>query len=190
MDKAFKSIMKGLEKPIKEYAQELDGGKHEMTEKDPQRMFYLMGAMAMGKLLCMLEEMKGEGEKKGQNTMSGMMDMMGKVGSMFPQMRQSGNMTHIGFEGNDGWQNPSGNYNRHPIMPMEDRRGVPGTGRRGNRNEIDDTYDHHEDDMEPEDRRRRSSRTGRFVRGENENDMNDRMENDTDNRQGNTSTRR
>lgn len=176
--------MKGLEEPIKEYSQEMDGGKHKLTDKDPERLFYLMGAMAMAKMLCMLEEMKEDGEKKGQSTMNGMADAFGKMmggGSGMGMHDMMGAIGPLVLPGMDHQYNYD-NYNRrgvpgtgtrnamHPYgddYDMENRRGVPGTGRRSTRSEYDE-MDRMEgnDEMDDMENRHRSRRTGRFVKNE------------------------
>lgn len=185
MNKTMKAIKHGLESPLKQYAQEMEQGK-QMTEKDAARLANLTMAMVFSKLLCMLEEMKEGGEKEGKGGMGGMLHAMGKQmggggqGGMQAMMNAIG-LPHIGFDTAShhmpGTMSPYGDH-----QGMGNRRGVPGSGR-GHRAEMDSNYGTY-DEMDgesgnygPEDRRGRSSRTGRYVHRAEMDGMNDNYDN-------------
>lgn len=171
MKDKLKSIEKMMEKELSQYAQEIDSGK-QMTEKDPERIAHLSMALTFSKLLCLIESLKNDADSGegmlGKLLGGGSSDKQTKVGG--------GNMF-----GGGGGMNPFGMAMRMIGFDRDEdhggdgpymRKGVPGSGRGGRSNMTYDTYDHYDNDDEdnyhyddnPQMARRRSTRTGRFIR--------------------------
>lgn len=156
MHDALKKICKGLEKEMEEYAQHMSDGRHQMHEKDIERLKNLGMAMASMKCLKMLEGMKDDGEQQKGHGIGQVMESMKKQGFgdmmnaiSIPKIpgfsdNMTGNYPHIESPGPDMRRRRTrseydmddyDNYDNYGEYDdgMEMRRGVPGTGRRRRR---------------------------------------------------------
>lgn len=141
MKDSLKTIQEMLKSEIKKYETEHKDGM-KMTDKDPERLAHLSMALTFSKMLCMLEEV----EEKGLSAI-----LKGKSGEDGGKKEDG-----IGFQkmpSNSGWNplemlhnipgfepmhhSPMGSYNSpqngYDMNDTEMRRGVPGSGRGGNR---------------------------------------------------------
>lgn len=171
MKDKLKGINKMLEKELTQYAQEMESGK-QMTDKDPERLSSLMSALAYGKLLCMLEDIKEKGltgvleggkgkSKEGGEESKDPMEMLKKMfggGQSGFGMNNTGGWSPLQMQNHIPGMSPMNNYNNYS---PENRRGVSGT-----RSSYDsyDTYSHYEDDDNDDMEMRHRGKNGRWVK--------------------------
>lgn len=189
MKEKLKTVIKGAEKELEQFASEMSSGK-QWTDKDPARIGELMKIIRDGKLLCLLEDIKekglmsvmnGSGSKDNKSKEGGeeSKDPMEMLKKMFGGGQQSGG---FGMQNTGGWSplqmqhhipgiSPTSNYNNYDYSP-ENRRGVPGSGHRY-------SMDNHYDDTEM----RHRGKNGQYVRNHYDDGMDDRYMS-PDNRQG------
>ena len=178
MKEHLRSLGKAYDRQLSSLAQKADGGES-ITPKAAEVLNYLEGAKAWNTINSLLEDVKEHGGLEG---------LVGMLTGGHHSKRQIGFDTGTGGDHKYPWMEhfegiiPAA---AHLYNTMESRRGVPGTGPYGDRrkrrrtraeaeydiHDYDDMMEEHDEHDIAEARRRRSPRTGRYIKSEHYDNM-------------------